>query len=174
MLYRPEAFEPLTESPWDEQRVRAAIRGIVVDVDHAFDPDALWPADDWDGWQSAVPMKNLYVGAAGVVWALDTLRRRGHAETKLDLAAAAKRTLRVVRETPDFMAGVELPAPPESALLTGETGILLVAWRLDPSRRTRARPARARAPERRQRGGRSHVGHAGDSARRPRNARVGG
>ena len=134
MLYRPEAFEPLTESPWDEQRVRAAIRGIVVDVDHAFDPDALWPADDWDGWQSAVPMKNLYVGAAGVVWALDTLRRRGHAETKLDLAAVAKRTLRVVRETPDFMAGVELPAPPESALLTGETGILLVAWRLDPSR----------------------------------------
>ena len=133
MLYRPEAFEPLTESPWDEQRVRAAIRGIVVDVDHAFDPDALWPADEWDGWQSAVPMMNLYVGAAGVVCALDALRRRGHAETRIDLAAAAKRTLTFFREAPDLMAGIELPARPKSALLTGETGILLVAWRLDPS-----------------------------------------
>jgi lantibiotic modifying enzyme len=133
MLYRPEAFEPLTKSPWDEQRVRAAIHAIVEDVDRAFDPDALWPADDWDGWQSAVPMKNLYVGAAGVVWALDTLRRRGHAETKLDLAAAAERTLAFFRKAPDLMAGVDLPAPPESGLLTGETGILLVAWRLDPS-----------------------------------------
>src|SRR5436190_8284693 len=30
------------------------------------------------------PMKNLYVGAAGVIWPLDGLRRRGHAETSLD------------------------------------------------------------------------------------------
>jgi Lanthionine synthetase C-like protein len=133
MLHRPEAFEPLTESPWAEQRVRAAIRRIVEDVDRAFDADALWPADDWDGWQAAVPMKNLYVGAAGVVWALDALRRRGLAETQINLAGAARRTLTCFREAPDLMSGVELPAPAESALLTGETGILLVAWRLDPS-----------------------------------------
>jgi hypothetical protein len=133
VLYRPEAFEPLTESPWDEQRVRAAIRGIVKDVDRAFNPDALWPADEWDGWRAAVPMKNLYVGAAGVVWALDALRRRGHAETQIDLAGAAQRTLMFFRKAPDLMSGVELPAPAESALLTGETGILVVAWRLDPS-----------------------------------------
>jgi lantibiotic modifying enzyme len=31
------------------------------------------------------------------------------------------------------MAGVDLPTPRESALLTGETGILLVAWRLAPA-----------------------------------------
>jgi hypothetical protein len=133
MLYRPEAFEPLTETRWDEQYVRAAIHGIVANVDRAFDPDSLWPADDWDGWQAAQPMKNLYVGAGGVVWALDALRRRGHADTKLDLRAAAARTLAAFRDEPDLMAGVELPSPPEAALLTGETGILLVAWRLDPS-----------------------------------------
>jgi hypothetical protein len=133
MLYRPEAFEPLTETAWDEQRVRAAIRRIVADVDGAFDADALWPADEWDGWQAAVPMKNLYVGAAGVIWALDVLRRRGHAETRIDLAAAAARTLEAFRAEPDFMSGIELPSSPESALLTGETGILLVAWRLAPA-----------------------------------------
>jgi hypothetical protein len=134
VLFRPEAFEPLTETRWDEQRVRRAIQRIVADVDGAFDPDALWPADEWDGWQSAVPMKNLYVGAAGVIWALDALRRRGHADTQIDLAAAAVRRVAAFREAPDFMAGVELPSPPEAALLTGESGILLVAWRVAPTR----------------------------------------
>jgi len=130
MLYRPEAFEPLTDTRWNEEWVRAAIRRIVADVDGTFDPDALWPADEWDGWQSAVPMKNLYVGAAGVILALDALGRRGHADSKIDLGAAATRTLAAFRDAPDFMAGIELPSPPEAGLLTGETGILLVAWRL--------------------------------------------
>ena len=39
---------------------------------------------------AALPMKNLYVGAAGVAWALDRLRRRGHAETALDPADVAQ------------------------------------------------------------------------------------
>ena len=32
------------------------------------------------------------------------------------------------------MRGEEAPAPAESALLRGETGLLVVAWRLTPSR----------------------------------------
>ena len=47
-------------------------------------------------------MKNLYVGAAGVIWALDALRRRGHAETSLDLTAAALRTLDLERAERDL------------------------------------------------------------------------
>ena len=43
MLYQPEHFEPLTDEPWDEVRVRDAIRAIVADADAAFDPDGLWP-----------------------------------------------------------------------------------------------------------------------------------
>ena len=82
MLYRPENFEPLTDEPWDDRRVRAAIREIVADTDAAYGGDELWPADEWDGYEAAVPLKNLYVGAAGVVWALDALaaaRTRGDA-----------------------------------------------------------------------------------------------
>ena len=36
MLYRPEAFESLVETPWSELRARAAIRDIVEDADSAF------------------------------------------------------------------------------------------------------------------------------------------
>ncbi|MGD0714484.1 MAG: LanC-like protein [Gaiellaceae bacterium] len=133
-LYRPDAFEPLINEAWGEHRVRGAIREIVADADAAYRGGGeLWPADEWDGWQATVPMKNLYIGAAGVVWALDALRRRGVAETRLDLADAAAATLAAWRQAPDFMAGIELPTRPQSALLSGETGILVVAWRLAPS-----------------------------------------
>jgi hypothetical protein len=133
VLYRPEEFEPLTDETWDAERVGAAIREIVADTDAAYNGDELWPADEWDGWQAALPLKNLYVGAAGVVWALDALRRRGHAETRIDLVDAAARTLKAWREAPDFIRDLELPAQRDSSLLCGESGILVVAWRLAPS-----------------------------------------
>jgi hypothetical protein len=127
MLYDASRFEPLVDEPWDETRVRDAICAIVADADAAFDPEGLWPAHEWDGWQAALPMKNLYVGAAGVVWGLHDLRRRGHVETRLDLGAAALRAVELWREAPDFMAGEEMTPPAEAALLRGETGPLLVA-----------------------------------------------
>jgi Lanthionine synthetase C-like protein len=130
VLYDPAAFEPLTDEPWNEARARDGIAAIVADADDAFDPARLWPAHEWDGWQAALPMKNLYVGAAGVVWALDDLRRRSLAQTTLDLSALAIDALERWRAEPDYMAGEPLPEPPESGLLTGEAGILLVACRL--------------------------------------------
>jgi hypothetical protein len=56
-LYRPEAYEPLTDTEWSEEKAR-------------------------------------------------------------------------VRNRPDYMKGIKLPAPPEGALLTGETGVLLTARRI--------------------------------------------
>jgi len=134
VLYRAEAFEPLTDAPWDEERVREGIREIVAETDAALrGPKLLWRADPWDSWHATSPMKNLYVGAAGVLFALDVLRRRGHAETTLDLGDLALRNLERFRERPDFIKGMRLPEPAESSLLCGEAGILLVAWRLAPS-----------------------------------------
>jgi lantibiotic modifying enzyme len=134
-LYGPEAFEPLTDEEWDEERVRTAVGVIVSDADEAYDPVSLWPANEWDAWQAETPLQDLYVGAAGVVWALDALRRGGHVETRLDLAAAATRALELWRAEPNLAArtGLELPSTPASSLLCGESGILLVAWRLAPS-----------------------------------------
>ncbi len=133
MLYRPEAFEPLSDTPWDAARAHDAIRAIVEDTDGAYRGRRLfWPAEEWDRWQATSPMKNLYVGTAGVLFALDELRRRGLAETRHDLAELALCNLELFRERPDFMK-IKLPEPKESSLLCGETGILLVAWRLAPS-----------------------------------------
>jgi hypothetical protein len=130
VLYQPEAFEPLTDEPWDEHSVRAGIQRIVSEADEAFDPDELWPANEWDAWQAPTPLKFLYAGAGGVVWALDALRRREHAETSLDLPAAAMRALELGRPEPDYMEWADLPSKPASSLLLGEAGALLVTWRL--------------------------------------------
>jgi hypothetical protein len=133
VLYSPEGFEPLADEPWDEQRVRAAIRAIVTDTDDAYDVDRLWPANEWDAWQMPVPLKDVYAGAAGIVWALDVLRGEDHAEPRTDLAAALDRALELWRAEPSLMAGIELPSTPEASLLCGEAGILLVASRVAPS-----------------------------------------
>ena len=130
-LYRPDAFEPLTDTPWSEDRVREGIREIVADAEGALrGPKLFWRASEWDGWHGTSPMKNLYVGTAGVLWALDRLQRAGDAETTLDLPELAARNVELFRERPDFMKGMKLPTPREAALLTGETGILLTACRL--------------------------------------------
>jgi len=134
MLYRLEAFEPLTDEPWAEDRVLNEIAAIVADADAHFDPDELWPANEWDAWNTTPPVKDLYCGASGVLLALDVLRRRGLAETAVDLTATVHRVLERWRVEPDLTGGeIELPSPSASSLLGGETGLLLVAWRLDPS-----------------------------------------
>ena len=136
MLYEPAQFEPLTDEPWDPARVADAIAAIVADADAAFGSQTFWPAHEWDsaGGEMPLPLKGLYVGAPGVIWALDALRRRGHAETSLDLAAVALSLLELERAEPewyaDYLAG-ETHAHPAS-LLNGETGQLLVAYRVAP------------------------------------------
>jgi hypothetical protein len=127
VLYEQARFETLIDEPWVPAYVEDAIAAIVSDADKAFDPVALWPAHEWDGREEPLPLKSLYAGAAGVIWALDALRRGGHAETSLDLAAAAQRTLELKREAPDFAADEHYRA---ASLFCGETGPLLVAFRL--------------------------------------------
>jgi hypothetical protein len=133
VLYDPVNHEPLGTDTWDADLVRNRIREIVADADASFDSERLWPAHEWDVWQATAPLKNLYVGASGVIWGLDVLRRKGLAETRLDLEAAALRTLELWRELPDYAQWEHLPSAPGAALLMGETAPLLVAWRLAPS-----------------------------------------
>jgi len=128
VLYESAQFEPLIDERWDPPRAEKAIAAIVADTDAAFVREGLWPAHEWDGWGAALPMKTLYVGAAGVIWALDALRRSGHAETSLDLDGAAVRALELQRAEPDVAEGETHYHP--AALLQGETGPLLVAFRL--------------------------------------------
>ena len=132
MLYSPDAHEPIVEGSWDEPRVRDALRAIAADADSALDPVLLWPAHDWDVWQAEAPLTDLYVGAAGVLWALDSLRRRGYIDVRSDLDAASRRALERHRERPDWSGWDAVPSRPRSSLLVGEAGPLLVAWRVEP------------------------------------------
>ncbi len=134
MLYNPGDFEPLVDERWSEGRIRAGIQDIVVDTDAALrGPRLQWRADEWDSWRARSPMKNVYCGTAGVLWALDELRGREHAETTLDLPSIALGALERQRAMPDFAEGIPLPAERESSLLAAEAGMLLVAFRLAPS-----------------------------------------
>jgi Lanthionine synthetase C-like protein len=134
MLYKPEAFDPLTETPWEENQVRDRIGAIVADAGAAYSPDDFWPADEWDAWGSPLPLINLYIGASGVIWALDRLRDAGYDGT-LDLAAAAQRAAERWRQQPDFIQSeeFELPEHAESSLWAGGTGVMLVAYKLAPN-----------------------------------------
>jgi hypothetical protein len=133
VLYPADAHERLTDSQWDEGRARDAIRAIVGGTCSAYDAEAFWPAHEWDGFQATLPMKNVYCGAAGVAWALDALRRRGHAEPALDPADVARRALELFRREPDFMTEEAKLPQRHSSLLVGEAGIVLTLWRLAPS-----------------------------------------
>jgi hypothetical protein len=134
-LYLREAFEPLTEEPWDEEGVRGAIRGIVADAERTFHDDALWePAEEWDtgGGTAPLPLTTLYSGATGVVFGLDALRRRGHAETRLELPKIALRAYEVWCANP-APERLEPPIRTRASLFDGDSGILVVAHSLSPS-----------------------------------------
>jgi lantibiotic modifying enzyme len=132
MLYEPTRFDALIDEPWVPARVQDAIAAIVADADTAFDATTLWPAQEWDAQGKPLPLSGLYAGASGVIWAVDELRKRGHAESSNDLAAAVMRAVALERATPDFSED-EHYRP--GALISGESGALLVAFRLtsDPA-----------------------------------------
>jgi lantibiotic modifying enzyme len=132
-LYQQETFEPLTDTPWNEARVADAVQAIATAAENAFHDENLWPSGEWESWQNALPLKSLYVGASGVVWALHALRSRGRAEGRLDLANAIARTHEAWQNEPDLMRDTELPTKAEAALLTGESGILMTAWLIEPT-----------------------------------------
>jgi hypothetical protein len=131
-LFDPQAHEPLTATPWDAERARSAIRTIVADTEAAFSTDTLWPAHALDEEPDEPPLHApcaIYLGASGVIWALDALARKGAAGTARDWAAVAATLPGRYRAQPDFPLEGVLPS-----LTLGESGILVVAHGLAAGR----------------------------------------
>ncbi len=122
MLYQPEAHVPLVESRWDPARALGAVREIVEDTEAAFEGG--WPNHPRDE-EGERRLRTVFLGAAGVVQALDQLRRRGLVELRHDYIPFLERAYE-----PDFP---ELEPDHERSLWMGETGIRLVLQRLTPS-----------------------------------------
>jgi hypothetical protein len=131
LLFDPPSHEQLTERPWDDDRPRAAIRAIVAEAESSFDEQALWPAHPVDLVDGPLPrVASLYLGAAGVIWALHELERTGDADLQRDWAPVAVSLAERYPAQPDFQDLVDGPVP---SLLMGESGILLVAHTLAPA-----------------------------------------
>jgi len=130
-LIDPDAHEPVTETAWDAGRARAAVAAIVSETEASFDPDGLWPPHPLDEEDDEPPLgrvASLYLGAAGVIWALHALARSGLAGTGRDWSDVALTLPDRYRAEPDFPTKGVVPS-----LWMGEAGILLVAHTLAPA-----------------------------------------
>jgi hypothetical protein len=112
--YDPAAHEPLTATAWDRAHVEEGIAGIVADAESSLAGGA-WPNHplDDEGEDLHDGLTSIYLGAAGMIWALSKLG------SSLDLAGLAETALARYRVRPDFE---ESPS-----LLMGESGIALTA-----------------------------------------------
>jgi Lanthionine synthetase C-like protein len=115
-LFDPAEHEPLTTSRWDERRVHAGADRIVAAAVTAYEPSRFWPRNRLDDYGLSVERDHsLWIGAAGVLWALDRLGA-GIGEGGL---------------YDSYRAQPDIPDSP--GLMMGETGVLLVSWRLAPT-----------------------------------------
>jgi hypothetical protein len=131
-LFDPRAHVALTERAWDADRASAAIGAIVAETESAFAHESLWqphPLDEEDDEPPLGRVASLYLGAAGVIWALHALQRAGAVELGRDWSEVAVSLPERYRGEPDFPEEGVVPS-----LWMGEAGILLVAHTLAPSR----------------------------------------
>ena len=105
----------------------------------------LWPNHpaDLEG-EPDLPLRTVYLGAAGVVYALRRLAEDGHAATALDLSAIASGLYERWLAAPEFTSLYPAPQP---SLLMGAAGLLLVGGQ-DPDALAAAIAANERNPTR--------------------------
>lgn len=123
-LFDPAVHEAVVDTPWDADRVRAAIAEIAEDTEAAFDGG--WrthPADVDEEADAHRRFRTIYMGGAGVVSALDSLQRRGLVELRRSYVSYLEQPYE-----PDFPAWDN-----ERSLWMGETGIRLVLQRISPT-----------------------------------------
>lgn len=115
-IWRPSEHEPLGGGEWDEARVEQAIASIVADAEAAFDGTRWpWHPGDDEEWASA----NVYIGGAGVIWALDELGSTGWEDAAVSFVDQCRTRPEPWDED-----------PAETSYHFGELGVALVAFRL--------------------------------------------
>lgn len=121
---------PLVEDSWNESAVRAVIEEIAADAITHFDPDTFWPAHPSDdGAADGDP--SFYKGAAGVIWALDYLRRIGATGVAPDFRSVLPKLIE--RTVIHHEASSPTDYEKHGSLLRGDMGAALLAMRLEPT-----------------------------------------
>ena len=128
MLFESERHEAVLGVDWDAARARAAMAAIVGETEDALGYGITWPWHPLDeGRTPEPPHKSLYLGASGTLWALWYLQRAGAATLRISPPDLIGRIHETYLAQPD--TGAVVPS-----YFLGETGILLVQWRLAGSR----------------------------------------
>ena len=110
------------------------IRTITEDVEQHRDPHTYWPEHPLDQLKHSAPriFTSLYLGAAGVLWALNYLHNAGAISLSIDPAALMPSVHDTYIKSPD----TDQVAP---SYFLGEVGIALIRWRLTPDESTAQR-----------------------------------
>jgi hypothetical protein len=131
MIYDPERHMPLCSEIWDPVRVLDTVSRIFEDVCKAMEPCGLWPAHP-DEDSTLGYNKSIYNGAAGTVWGLGEMSRRLNRDLPFDSRGAAHHIYQRYLLEPDTEAVVP-------SLLLGESGLLLLLQKVNPSLETATR-----------------------------------
>lgn len=110
--------------------MRAAIRELAAAADAAYDERRQWPLHPLDEDDDPTPpagFSDLYLGSAGVLWALDRLAREGAIPRRVGDDRAA----RAAYDAYLTGGGEQI----EAGFLGGQIGILLACYRLAPEER---------------------------------------
>ena len=129
VLWRATEHEQLTSRAWDQRVAIDAIDAIVSEA-LAAERDGFWPGHPLDDVAEDERICSLYLGSAGMIWALWRL------DASFDAPAALDTAIDRYRAVPDF--GSEAHPP---SLLMGETGLLVVADRVGARAADRSRLA---------------------------------
>jgi hypothetical protein len=128
-VFASSRHAPLNAVAWDEGRARAAIAGIVRETIAAASEHGLWPVHPEDKDGDTPAFYDLYLGASGVVWAQDELKRKG----ATDLA------FRPGLDVSDWIAPNRACFPGYErveSLLSGDAGLLMTQFRRAPAPQT--------------------------------------
>jgi hypothetical protein len=133
MLHDPGRHEALAAASWSEGRARDAIERIVRDAEARFSPQGWWPShprDEVPPEVAAQPATPLYMGGAGMVWALRYLRDAGAAPLHRDRAYPD--TCELIRRNREWLHAADAADFGAGSYLCGETSIWLMAYGLEP------------------------------------------
>ena len=128
MLFDPDRHEPLRAVAWGPDHVRETIGRIVDDFERNRTASGRWrshPLDD-EGETPGRECSSVYLGSAGVWWALWFLEQQRVVRLTADPAEGLRAAHAAYRFDPDTGEVV----PP---FFLGEAGILLALWRMTGS-----------------------------------------
>jgi hypothetical protein len=119
---------PLRPLAWDPAAAARAIDEIIADALAHFGGERFWPAHPMDD-DVVDGNSSIYMGAAGMIWALEYLRRVGANKTPVDFRPYLATLLEKTRAEMQSYGSYSVTG----SLLLGDMGTALMIMRLAPS-----------------------------------------